>query len=335
MPTVRKPKFLDSPYFVDDPFNWHLKEGAPKGVKKEFRDFMKSINKFKIRTDKKKVKKSLSKLKLVIDLNKGRVFREEDHIRDAKGKFTRKYEMIPTDVRFKDENGNYKPERLKLHNAIVDEINKTAGKSEKKPVAFLMGGGSATGKSTLREVAILNNLKKDGKSAGIVDCDDIKKAIPEYKTLHRTVAAKTVHDESSDVTVYALNTLIAQKKNLIFDGTMKNYDKYSSLIKQLKKEGYEVNIMIADCPLEVAIERSEKRAKETGRKVPVDIIKESHANVPGAFVKLKKLVDNYTVYDTSEKTPKLIHSQDHVDMNSYSKFLTKGNTIDPELKGGV
>lgn len=35
-----RPKFLDSPYFVDEPGNWHLKPGAPEDVKKEFDEFM-------------------------------------------------------------------------------------------------------------------------------------------------------------------------------------------------------------------------------------------------------------------------------------------------------
>jgi hypothetical protein len=37
----KRPDFLDSPYFVSEPGNWHLKEGAPEEVKKEFDDFMK------------------------------------------------------------------------------------------------------------------------------------------------------------------------------------------------------------------------------------------------------------------------------------------------------
>lgn len=36
----RRPDFLDSPYFVPELDNWHLKEGAPEEVKKEFKEFM-------------------------------------------------------------------------------------------------------------------------------------------------------------------------------------------------------------------------------------------------------------------------------------------------------
>lgn len=35
------PMFIDSPYFVMEEDNWHLKEGAPKEVRDEFEEFMK------------------------------------------------------------------------------------------------------------------------------------------------------------------------------------------------------------------------------------------------------------------------------------------------------
>lgn len=35
------PKFMKSEYFVDEVDNWHLKDGAPEEVKKEFDEYMK------------------------------------------------------------------------------------------------------------------------------------------------------------------------------------------------------------------------------------------------------------------------------------------------------
>ncbi len=31
---------MDSDYFVDDPGNWHLKEGAPQDIVNEFNEFI-------------------------------------------------------------------------------------------------------------------------------------------------------------------------------------------------------------------------------------------------------------------------------------------------------
>lgn len=36
-----RPKFVDSEYFVPEMFNWHLKEGAPENVVREFEEYKK------------------------------------------------------------------------------------------------------------------------------------------------------------------------------------------------------------------------------------------------------------------------------------------------------
>lgn len=39
--SVKRPKFLDSEWFVEEPFNWHLKDGAPEELVREFEAYMK------------------------------------------------------------------------------------------------------------------------------------------------------------------------------------------------------------------------------------------------------------------------------------------------------
>ena len=41
--TQAEPKFMDSPYFVMEYGNWHLTEDAPEDLKKEFEEFMKTM----------------------------------------------------------------------------------------------------------------------------------------------------------------------------------------------------------------------------------------------------------------------------------------------------
>ena len=41
---MARPGFMDSPYFVPEPDNWHLKPDAPEDVKKEFEEYMKSFD---------------------------------------------------------------------------------------------------------------------------------------------------------------------------------------------------------------------------------------------------------------------------------------------------
>ena len=39
-----RPRFMDSPYFVMEPNNWHLKDGAPESLRKEFDEFMRQTD---------------------------------------------------------------------------------------------------------------------------------------------------------------------------------------------------------------------------------------------------------------------------------------------------
>lgn len=39
------PKFIESEYFVPEFNNWHLKDGAPAEVKKEFEEYMRQQEK--------------------------------------------------------------------------------------------------------------------------------------------------------------------------------------------------------------------------------------------------------------------------------------------------
>lgn len=58
--TQDMPSFWNSPYFVPEPDNWHLKEGAPEEIKKEFEEYMRedteTAKKQRIEYLKKKIK---------------------------------------------------------------------------------------------------------------------------------------------------------------------------------------------------------------------------------------------------------------------------------------
>ncbi|WP_040208690.1 hypothetical protein [Neobacillus jeddahensis] len=42
MPRIR-PDFTKSPYFIDEPGNWHLKAGAPKEMQNELEEYLNSL----------------------------------------------------------------------------------------------------------------------------------------------------------------------------------------------------------------------------------------------------------------------------------------------------
>jgi predicted ABC-type ATPase len=260
----------------------------------------------------------------------GKTFMQGTWVRGNQAEKEHKHgkDMKETHEMHKDADGTYNKGRMKLHEKIVNNIVQQCGKPAKgeKPVCVLMGGGSASGKSTMRDNVIEGEMSDKGIKAGTVDSDEIKKEIPEFESLKKTHAedaARLVHEESSDIGALALDKLIEDGRHFVYDGTMKNKKKYAQLVERLQEAGYEVHAYVADVPLEEAIRRSDKRAARTGRKVPHSIIEASHRGVPGTIEHLKDKIDSYKVFDNTD-TLKLIASNDYVDPDKYSKFLEKG-----------
>lgn len=125
----------------------------------------------------------------------------------------------------------YTKQRQQLHDSIIQGILDQANspKEGEQPIAVLMGGGSASGKGTLRSSLVVPRLQSAGINVGISDCDDIKSQLPEYEHFQKQdaeSAALRVHEESMDISMEAMNKLIENNKNLLFDGTMKDVEKY-------------------------------------------------------------------------------------------------------------
>lgn len=239
-----------------------------------------------------------------------------------------------TNKSYKDENGNYIPERQELHDAIIQEIvdNAEYPPEGEPPTCYLFGGGSASGKSSVVNPIMEQIAMDSGIHFERVDSDDIKKQIPEYEAFQQQNADKAafrVHDESSDIANEANDRLIEEGKCFAFDGTMKNYEKYHKLIDKLKSHGYKIVVIGVDIPTADAIKRSDARAVKTKRKVPHGIIEGSHGGFALTFPKLRNLVDDYFLYDNSQsegELPTLVCSSIHgiTDEDLWNKFTKKG-----------
>lgn len=47
--SIMKPSFIDSPFFFVDDEGWHLRDGAPDEVRKEFEEYMEYVKKLESR----------------------------------------------------------------------------------------------------------------------------------------------------------------------------------------------------------------------------------------------------------------------------------------------
>jgi predicted ABC-type ATPase len=196
-----------------------------------------------------------------------------------------------------DKNGDYTAERKKLHEEIIKDFKDDVICIDKgKPIAVLMGGSPASGKSTFlkkyRPYLLSDNLFK-------VDADEIRARLPEYKGWNAT----QTHEETGDI----VKTLISDKNigipckfDFIYDGTMTSVKKYLALIDLLKSEGYEVFVVfISNIPQADVKKRALERYQKSGRFVPMMVVDDFYKNGEDTFKQVKTQVDGYIVVDGS------------------------------------
>jgi predicted ABC-type ATPase len=192
-------------------------------------------------------------------------------------------------------NGSYTREREGLHKKIIDKFKKDVVCIEKgRPIAVLMGGSPASGKSTFlkkyRPYLLSDSLFK-------VDADEIRAELPEYKGWN----ASQTHEETGDIVdtlISDRNVGIPCKFDFVFDGTMSSVRRYKILINNLRKEGYDIFIVfMGNIPKEEIKERALERYKKSGRFVPMFVIDYFYATGEKYLNELNSLFDGYLVYN--------------------------------------
>ena len=152
----------------------------------------------------------------------------------------------------------------------VDTMPYGGGPLKKEYKATIVVGLPAAGKSTM----IANPLSKE-QGAFIMDSDEMKKLIPEYKETNGG-AADPVHDESKELMKLAFNTFIQGENQgvnmvipIIGDKANKMGDQY---IKNLIKAGYNIEIAYKRADTKESANRVVSRAIKDGRFIPKEVV---------------------------------------------------------------
>lgn len=241
------------------------------------------------------------------------------------------HEMYTHSSDDQDADPQYSKERDALHQYLLDE-NMGQARSDATPVAVFAAGGSGVGKSSM----VYAMLAKEISRMVHIDPDMYKIRLPEYQQMRDTdinQAAVHVHEESSYLAKRTLDLAITNKLNLIYDSTFSNVPYLARKIQELKTAGYYVMIFYADCPFDVAMDRVYKRAQETGRMVPPEVVQQTHNQSIKGFNALKKMADKTLVFDTSGTGAREVLSytngQEHVeDPSAIAILLRHGHQLD-------
>jgi predicted ABC-type ATPase len=224
-------------------------------------------------------------------------------------------------------DGKIDPERAKLHQQIVAEA--LAGhKPQAHPVATFLGGGPASGKSTV--------MAGQHPDSVHIDPDEIKAKLPEYQAMlkakdHR--AAAFAHEESSAISKQIKAESEKRKLNYTLDGTGDaSPPKMVAKVEAAHNAGYLTSAKYVTVDTDEAVRRAMARAQQTGRMVPENVIREVHAGVSRVLPVLldHHALDAAELWDTSGPSPTLVGSkglagqwQVH-DPQAWQRFLDKG-----------
>ena len=233
------------------------------------------------------------------------------------------------DVYFKD--GKYTKERQKLHKEIIDDFKgNLVCIQQDEPIAILMGGSPASGKSTfLRKYA---PYLLDDEILRI-DADEVRSQLPEYDGWN----ASATHLETKDI----VNTLLSDRTiglpceyDIIYDGTMNNTKAYLPLIKLLRKLGYKIYVVYIDnVPKPVIEKRVKERYQKSGRFVPLEVVDDFFSKGKTALNEIKKKVDGYMVIDGSDSNYRIIE-EGGMKLPKSRKYSQIGTAIDKMATGG-
>lgn len=226
--------------------------------------------------------------------------------------------------------GEWDKDREAWHQAYAESYITGKKPAEgRNPSALILGGGTASGKSTMAR-----KLGADNPNAVHVDADSIKPDIPEFKQLKEqegdqpiqtyarnpNLAATRVHEESSYLAKLAMAKAVANKLDIIYDATSsgKGGGTLAGIVAKLAAEGYDVHGLWADVPEEMATQRAAERADDPtdpagfGRHIPQQAMHDTHVGAAANFLLMKNspIFHQISLYDTSgNDKPKLIYSR--------------------------
>lgn len=243
-----------------------------------------------------------------------------------------------------DANGKYiapespndwTPERQSMHREVIADATAGVPRSE-KPTLYMMGGGPASGKSSIIDSGQVKHPEKHVRA----DPDEYKKDIPEYRSgiaADDSSSAYNAHEESSYLNKQVMAAARSGGNDVVWDGTGDNsIEKLESQVMPFRKAGYKVQADYVTVDTEGAIARAQKRAADPksdsyGRVVPEEHIRQIHSNVSQIWPEAVRrgLFDQSDLYDTNTEgkaikiasaagTKLTIH-----DKAAYDKFLAK------------
>ncbi len=227
-------------------------------------------------------------------------------------------------------NDPYRPERKALHKKILRAMITEKFPANENPKAVFIGGGAASGKSTIRDEIVIPWL---GIDPVVIDSDIVKNSLDHTRFPGEDAEAAGIrlHQESKYIAQRAIDLCVIKKTSFIYDSSLAApAEEYLPLIHLCKSAGYRLTMIGVFTAEDVALAREKERRTKIDREVPERIFHYFHAHFPSTFLSIEKEFDLVRLYDNSfgNRSPVLIAERKDGDLivcdpDRYRNFLEK------------
>jgi len=205
-------------------------------------------------------------------------------------------------------HSHYKTSRQSLQDDIIESfladhpIQKESGADQW--IIFSAGCMGAGKTHTLRKVSNNDAFSLDLKSFVSVDPDEIRRKLPEFSMYIEKdplSAGENTRKEAGMLAEILTEEALKRGNNVLVDGSLKDAEWYKTYFEVLRKKypRLKLGIIHVTAPLKDVIVRVQRRAKETGRMIPMDVLFQSMEQVPKSVGELCRHVDLFIEIDNS------------------------------------
>jgi len=207
----------------------------------------------------------------------------------------------------------YTKNRQLLQDRLIRDVVCGSRDPQQAPWIIFTAGAMGAGKSFS-----LNWMSEHGyfplEDLSVLDPDEFKKSLPEwngYVEANPMRAGELTHLESGLLVEIAQEALLQRRSNIQVDGSLRDWRWYVKVFQAIKRQYPEYHIAIFHIYAEkdVVYERVKKRAKITGREVPLKTLNESIEQVPYSVSQLRSHCD-FVAYVHNSNMPKLTQLYD-------------------------
>lgn len=146
-----------------------------------------------------------------------------------------------------------------------------------------------------------------------VDPDALRELLPEntnYNTLYPQNSAQYTQKEAGYLSEILTGYALSVGKNVLVEGTLRDGAWYTQYITRTKQNypKLKFGLFHFNCTLNTVIARCEKRGRQTGRNVPLDVIERTLDQINNSMQILEEYMDVYYMFDSEGDMPVITYT---------------------------